>query len=180
MLTLPGDIEGLLRPCSPVQSTWSDGKLYTGVLSAVWPMGARMHIGTPVPMNPEDYRAIEGELSSFRLLLTDATARAHAAWWLLGAATADRPGDYRRQDWFILSFRWELPPGKRLAKWRFSRLTIGHLCLWNSTDQGGPWPVCPTLADLDPDDPRMLPDGSRWVDTEALRRVCLHAAGRES
>lgn len=29
-------------------------------------------------------------------------------------------------------------------------------------------------AHLDPDDPRLLEDGSRWVDAEALRLVCLH------
>ena len=33
------------------------------------------------------------------------------------------------------------------------------------------------LADLDPNDDRRLPDGSRWVDAEALRRVVLHVAG---
>ena len=32
----------------------------------------------------------------------------------------------------------------------------------------------PALAHLDPTDPRTLPDGSRWVDAEALRLVCLH------
>ena len=35
----------------------------------------------------------------------------------------------------------------------------------------------PTLADLDPNDPRLLPDGSRWVDAEALRRVVLAVVG---
>ena len=37
--------------------------------------------------------------------------------------------------------------------------------------------VVPALANLDPNDPRLLPDGSRWVDAEALRLVCLHAVG---
>lgn len=35
------------------------------------------------------------------------------------------------------------------------------------------------IATLDPNDPRTLPDGSRWVDAEALRLVCLHVAGLE-
>ena len=35
----------------------------------------------------------------------------------------------------------------------------------------------PVLLDLDASDPRLLPDGSRWVDAEALRRVVLHVAG---
>jgi hypothetical protein len=38
------------------------------------------------------------------------------------------------------------------------------------------WDV-PALDDLDPEDPRLLPDGSRWVDAEALRRVVCHVAG---
>ncbi len=33
---------------------------------------------------------------------------------------------------------------------------------------------------LDPADPRLLPDGSRCVDAEALRLVCLHVAGVKS
>jgi len=35
----------------------------------------------------------------------------------------------------------------------------------------------PTLADLDPEDPRLLPDGSRYVDALALMLVCRHLAG---
>jgi hypothetical protein len=38
------------------------------------------------------------------------------------------------------------------------------------------WIIVPTLADLDPADPRLLPDGSRLVDALALRRVVLHVA----
>ena len=41
------------------------------------------------------------------------------------------------------------------------------------------WPDLPrqSLAHLNPDDGTRLPDGSRWVDAEALRLVCLHVAG---
>ncbi len=38
--------------------------------------------------------------------------------------------------------------------------------------------VCPALADLDPDDSRPMPDGSRLVDALALTAVALHLAGR--
>ena len=35
----------------------------------------------------------------------------------------------------------------------------------------------PTLSDLDPADPTLLPDGSRQVDAIALARVALHLGG---
>jgi len=39
--------------------------------------------------------------------------------------------------------------------------------------------VIPSLAPLYEREPDgCLPDGSRWVDAEALRLVCLHVAGR--
>ena len=38
-------------------------------------------------------------------------------------------------------------------------------------------PEVPSLADLDPNDPTLLADGSRWVDAEALARVLLHVLG---
>jgi hypothetical protein len=44
---------------------------------------------------------------------------------------------------------------------------------------GQTWHDVPTIADLDPTDHRRLPDGSRWVDAEALRRVVIHVAGLE-
>lgn len=38
--------------------------------------------------------------------------------------------------------------------------------------------VVPTLGDLDPRDPRLLPDGSRWVDAAALAAVARHVGGQ--
>lgn len=79
--------------------------------------------------------------------LADPTGRAHAAWWLTEHA--------------------ELWAGER-----------EHGVIWRRAGGAGPEAICvPALADLDPDDPRLLPDGSRWVDVEALRRVVLHVAG---
>lgn len=49
-----------------------------------------------------------------------------------------------------------------------------------SVMEGERWRVFDELGteDLDPlGDDRLLPDGSRWVDAEALRRVVLHVAG---
>jgi len=46
---------------------------------------------------------------------------------------------------------------------------------WTGSD-GSPLPRA-LLADLNPNDDTRLPDGSRRVDAEALRRVVLHVAG---
>jgi hypothetical protein len=68
-----------------------------------------------------------------------------------------------------------------------------HAAWWaqENTPHGQVWqmhdPVCRFYVphgfhgcvDLDPNDPRTLPDGSRWVDAEALRRVVLHVAGQK-
>jgi len=82
--------------------------------------------------------------------LSDPTGRAHAAWWLL-----QNPGFAGR----ILS----MSPLGVSAWWWYRSGVYMHA----------------VTADLDPDDSRLLPDGSRWVDAEALRRVVLHVAGRE-
>ncbi len=50
---------------------------------------------------------------------------------------------------------------------------------WYCAKKGGAFPkkgAVATLSNLDPSDPRLLPDGSRRVDAEALRLVCLHVA----
>jgi hypothetical protein len=99
-----------------------------------------------------------------RLLLdlTDATGRAHAAWWL-----ADRYG--RDHD--------EIPVAGPLhrgsGEWVMYAPTSARADDWL---RFGPKSV-PSLADLDPADHRLLPDGSRWEEAEALRRVVLHVAG---
>jgi len=85
------------------------------------------------------------ERSHVALDLSDATGRAHAAWW------------YRA----------------RIGQQKFATvLEIPLLEDWKRDDT--------MLSDLDLDDPRALPDGSRWVDAEALRRVCLHVAEMET
>ena len=40
--------------------------------------------------------------------------------------------------------------------------------------------LVPALAALDPNDPRPIPDGSRWVDARALLLVACHVAGVEA
>ncbi len=86
--------------------------------------------------------------------LTDATGRTHASWWWRLAYLKDR--DLPAEHWT----RTAPDFGGGYGFLGFSRFDDYRA----------------TLADLDPDDPRTLPDGSRWVDAEALRRVVLHVA----
>ena len=116
-LTLPGTIPGLLRWCSPVINLDRRCIVHN---SAVHNGYGRINIGADVVVLPEEVA----------LDLTDATGRAHAAWWLAA--------------------------------------TLG---------MADPCATVPSLVGLDANDDRRLPDGSRWVDAEALRRVALHVAG---
>lgn len=83
--------------------------------------------------------------------LTNSTGRAHAAW-RLGAhhSISHRP------DWIRKLGGWEL--------WSYGG------GMWYQDFEG-------PLADLDPNDPRLLPDGTRWVDAMALKLVCEHEMG---
>lgn len=88
------------------------------------------------------------DLDDLSLRLDDPTGRAHLAWWLL------------RQP--------------RFAGHVLAMSSMGVCSRW--WFRGGVHMHIATL-NLNPDDPRLLPDGSRWVDAEALRRVALHVAG---
>lgn len=161
-LTLPGDIPGLLRRCSPVVTT----QAALGV-----PVGTRTVVCADVRTEPGPAYArvlIDNSgpglgLSMLALDLTDATGRAHAAWWLgymrgLGEALCTRTQlEHDGEGWSIEvdGSRWSWGP--------YGDEFMTHV---------------PALAGLDPSDPRLLEDGSRWVDAEALRLVCLHVAGR--
>jgi hypothetical protein len=72
------------------------------------------------------------------------------AIWLLG-----EPGDARV---FANQPRRDPP----LTGWAYSRAVEN---------------VVPTLADLDPTDARLLPDGARWIDRLALALVATHLGG---
>lgn len=151
--TLPGDLPGLLRRGSPVRD--ADDPERIGVVVGTYPRGEVCTHWT--------WGDTSEVVDRSRLLLdlSDATGRAHAAWWLAGwyglrpAATWTWRG------------MWDLDaPSRRLC---FGVAVAGRSHL-----------AVPALADLDPLDDTRLPDGSRWVDAEALRRVCLHVAGRRS
>mgnify|MGYP003559035193 CR=1 FL=1 len=161
-LTLPGTIPGLLRRCSPVTS--EDGSA-RGLIYAMPGYYRAYPDWWGVNWN---YLLQPCDATRLHLDLTDPTGRAHAAWWLVrshhpqGGTALWRVAD--------AGLRW----------WRLSWVSTG----WGGNDGGlgsevyAPLDV-PALDHLNPDDTR-LPDGSRWVDAEALRLACLHVAGVSS
>ena len=182
--TLPGSIPGLLRRGSPVVIASEDGC----VPRHLWGKAATVHrvapsdLGVPlVSLTVDGCEAVVvAGLDVLALDLTDATGRAHAAWWLAGALYPECPPTDGA------AVAWQLFPGQQpLSGWWLRYCVRG--------DSGGSTTVSPTfsgrwnprmwtqhivaLADLEPSDPRLLEDGSRWVDAEALRLVCLHVAG---
>lgn len=110
----------------------------------------------PMPCTP---------LSTLALDLTDATGRAHAAWWLASAVGLHSPTTSR---WSPGASVWTIECDAQSTPW--VRTFTPTDLLWSGEQ-------VPALDDLDPNDDRRLPDGSRWVDAEALRRVVLHVAG---
>lgn len=166
-LTLPATIPGLLRQCSPVRI---DSDPDTGVVLALYAPGAggasydRAEVGIPDALH-NGYPAVVRPYALPRLSLDLRcdTGRAHAAWWL-GKPGCSTPRTFAH--------------GRRrvVCLWVYAIPYIAHRggC-GRLINQGAV--IVPTLADLDPDDPRLLPDGSRWVDAEALRRVALRVRG---
>lgn len=156
-LILPGDISGLLRRGSP--AIYPNGQQVT-VLSINLEIAVPEWRGVSVYNGASDHRE-KPPIEALSLDLTDPTGRAHAAWWLGDHHEAGSyPPDQGRPTWASYDNGWLLS-------------TVGEDFLYLDAKR------CPVLADLNPDDTRLLPDGSRWVDAEALRRVCLHVAGRE-
>lgn len=185
-LTLPGSIPGLLRRGSPVL-------LLDGIDGPVWshmPPAAVSELresGTYAWVAAGRY--CDGFVTGMLALdLTDATGRAHAAWWLASQVRHVTPSllDPGEGTRWHRSWRgyWELhcqraDEHKRWQEVAFLRSEGDD----DTSDRiGGPHSTwcrhVPALATLDPSNPRLLPDGSRWVDAEALRLVCLHVAGR--
>lgn len=177
-LTLPGDIEGLLRRGSPVVALGEEPDAdptvakfteYNGFPGAVlggWCLEQDTHY-----------------LCDLALDLEDATGRAHAAWWLAERVGLDgRPYDgddapvpVALSAWWLCA--WPRSYYVRVPRWDENR-RFDHLFSPDSHIGSEGWTHVPALAHLDPTDPRLLPDGSRLVDAEALRLVVLHVAGR--
>jgi len=166
-LTLPGDIPGLLQQGSPVGHPDVTG--VRCVIIALHGNDRTARVGFPWTINDED--ADTWPLSELHLSLESPTGRAHAAWWL--AEKWGKPGP-AHLGLAVLGRGWQITAGV----WGVWLLPSGPF------DELGMEPPAsnilrvPSLSSLDPHDPRTLPDGSRWVDVEALRRVVLHGAGR--
>lgn len=165
-LTLPGTISGLLRRGSPViKDGWIGGAVV-----------AKIRDLSLVVVSEDGPSWPFAQPASLRLDLTDATGRAHAAWCL---ALREVPVGYHLDP---AAVSWSRAPAQAACGWALhwlARAMSGGGSLtgsWWTGSHGSPVPT-DLLADLDPDDPRLLPDGSRWVDAEALRRVVLHVAG---
>ena len=156
-LTLPGTIPGLLRRCSPVYDA----------LNTMYGTVVDRETGSWVHSNTEGDGDIHPLDEHWGLDLTDATGRAHAAWWLLDR---QHPRKYlylhtAARLWLDLMMQSDVHKYNRLRLWK-------DLRQWDAL-----WTNAVLLCPLDEEDPRLLDDGSRWVDAEALRLVCLSVAG---
>lgn len=173
-VTLPGTTEGLLRRCSPCRvrrdpddEHFQDVPLDYGVVLAEPSLSPSGDVVPSVWMTLDSHFPDEPDIADcwLHLDLTEATGRAHAAWWL-----AERVKNWPDEPDFTTAMwrRWITgPQHKRRREWG---LAPGHY-----------WPdTFSAFAGLEPSIVRRLPDGSRWVDAEALRLVCLHVAGREA
>jgi len=171
-LTLPA-IPGLLRRGSPCFIGTGPNRNAATISQIIDAHGAEV---TTVHREPHKRVSFCYTFQSLHLDLTDATGRAHAAWWL---ARREVPVGYHLDP---AAVSWSRAPAQAACGWALhwlARAMSGGGSLtgsWWTGSHGSPVPT-DLLADLDPDDPRLLPDGSRWVDAEALRRVVLHVAG---
>jgi len=172
-LLLPGTIPGLFRRCLPVVVTRGEHLDRRGVVVDVDSDDSFAFVDLRATRN-DDRAAGWLPLDMLALDLTDATGRAHAAWWLAGEPGVSWGLDCDGHR------RWELRGGERPLRivcrtWEGIGPEARRL-------RGEPIPDyadvfdCPALDDLNPYDPRLLPDGSRWVDAVALARVCRHVA----
>lgn len=163
-LVLPGEWSGLLRRGSPVVVT--NEKYPFGIITHAYSGDAAFAVLFPGTEFDGLGEHDEYWLRNLALDLADATGRAHAAWWLAKTCNQNwwAPGRLRRK------------VGGTTPKYVLRGQSRG----WFAKRDAAASYVCPTLADLDPDDPRLLPDGSRLVDALALRRVCCHVAASKS
>ena len=164
LLTLPGTIPGLLRRGSPVVGWLGQRAVICGLTD-----DGHALVGCYDP--PEFVEVIARvRVVMLALDLSDPTGRAHAAWWLAAALGKTVTGGAL---WVAYGGSTRLASFRPPVGWAL-QYDAGQE--WFSRGTGWAQRVDP-LAALDSADPRLLPDGSRWVDAEALRLVCLHVAG---
>ena len=158
-LTLPGDLSGWLRKCSPVRV--ARALEIQGVIVAAPIRDQSLVLWVDSMLSPLQAKWERNHKVS--LDLGDATGRGHAALWL---------AEQRHCTDVVTA---TLIPGHRLIGhpepvWGLSTTSWRDGERWSAVEEPS------AIYDLDPSDPRLLPDGSRWVDAEALRLVCLHVA----
>jgi hypothetical protein len=119
--------------------------------------------------------------ADFDANLSDSATADRVARWCAGRVGLEvgctAPG------WRSYSARADPP----LAIWLFGELGLGVRVFANQPRRDPPltgWAysravenVVPALADLDPTDARLLPDGARWIDRLALALVATHLGG---
>lgn len=170
-LALPATIPGLLRRGSPAICPWGPCLVLDPAphevnddpdVIVVWATRAsddRSQMRWYKPRN-------------IGLDLSDATGRAHAAWWLADQGWGDGTVDHEHVagPWSSGDTRETWPTSIYLGDGGFAVAS-------EPQTTGDVWLVVPALAALDPADRTRLADGSLQVDAEALRLVCLHVAG---
>lgn len=160
--TLPGTIPGLLRRASPVVGVHTGTNGIVMELSDHPDRGPGARVGETLA-----YSMSWAPLTAFALDLSDPTGRAHAVWWLLRRLGEASPA-YRVQHHPVEVASWVGGLG-----WGLSHPDV-HASSWLPPDYSGQtvgsFRVLECLRGLRP-----LRD-----DVEALRRVCLHEAGRMS
>lgn len=190
-LTLPGKIPAL-RSGSPI--VLPDGR--RAILGGFQQLrsGTRRAVGVWVDSEGGAGMPSVDDATRLRLDLTDATGRAHAAWALATrfkhlCETPHGPTGavWRRQRWSwpVWGLTGPAPsmdypgtertgPVTTFGSWP----TAPEQNAWFESARTEGWfRIVPGLDDLDPNDPRLLPDGYRWVDAKALQVTCLHEFG---
>ena len=143
-LAIPNPPQGMLRKGSPV------------VVDGVWGVIVQRYDDCWHVATWDSRTALFVKHHRPVLDLTDVTGRAHAAWWALGSTDA--------RHWEALHIG--------VALWIAPVNETDRIMMWRILRKAGR--IHDLLNHLDRADPRTLLDGSRWVDAEALRLVCLH------
>ena len=184
-------IADVLRFGTPVRSN-NPERTYKGqaVILSVDPGRQEARVAYARDIFPPEWVSLD----DIALDLTDATGRAHLAWWVaryfLSADGPPTPGCYMQVTSSLWSFdggAWILAllaqperhmRGHRLtpvgATETFEFPAHGKQRHEYGVPVGWHWSSVPALATLDPNDPRLLPDGSRLVDALALSMVGRH------
>lgn len=166
-LALPGKLTGLLQKGSPVIWYRRSGEERRGVFLR-WTHDAVPYALVAVV---DDGSVVVRRRESLSLDLTDATGRYHAAKALAGYPALWSVDARRLHCWKVIA--QDAPDRLRNRYWLHPvGDDVADVRRWPDT-----WVVVQGLAGLNSDDPLLLPDGSRWVDAEALRLVCLHVLG---